>query len=215
MSEKVGLKPYCYEYPRPAVAVDLAVFGLDGAALRVLLIRRKHDPFAGRWAIPGGFLDIDEPIEAAARRELREETGLDQAGAIELIGVYGDPRRDPRGRVISLAHAAAIRPPFPNVAGADDAAEAAWHAPRADLPLAFDHRSILDRALAWLNSGVAAGPLGLALLPSEFTLDDVAALHRAVLGPAAAGSPADWCRRLVEAGRLVAAGGDGTRFRTA
>ncbi|HWE37509.1 MAG TPA: NUDIX hydrolase [Isosphaeraceae bacterium] len=197
------------------MAVDLAVFGLDGGALRVLLVRRKHDPFAGRWALPGGFLDIDEPIEAAARRELREETGLDETGAVELIGVYGDPGRDPRGRVISLAHAAAIRSPLPDVAGADDAAEASWLDPRAEHPLAFDHRTILARALDWLAAGVAAGPLGLALLPREFRLDDVAALHRAVLGPAAAGSPTDWCRRLVEAGKIVAAGGDGTRFTTA
>ena len=88
--------PYCYDYPRPAVTVDLVVFALVDGELRVLLIRRKHDPFAGRWAIPGGFLEIDEPIEAAARRELREETGLDVDAPITPIGVFGARARPAR-----------------------------------------------------------------------------------------------------------------------
>src|SRR5262245_31520994 len=104
-------KPYCYAYPRPAVTVDLVAFALFGTDLRVLLIRRAKEPFTGHWALPGGFIDIDEPIEAAARRELREETGLDVNGPIELIGVFGDPGRDPRGRTISLAHATVVRDP--------------------------------------------------------------------------------------------------------
>src|SRR4051812_48945169 len=99
--------PYCYDYPRPAVTVDLAAFALRDAGLRVLLVRRKHEPFAGRWAFPGGFLELDEPIEAAALRELREETGFEVPGPVELIGVFGAPGRDPRGRTISLAHATA------------------------------------------------------------------------------------------------------------
>src|SRR5260370_25359895 len=101
--------PYCYDYPRPAVTVDLAAFALFRTDLRVLMIRRKKEPFAGRWALPGGFLEIDEPIEAAARRELREETGLDVTGPGAMIGVFVDPGRDPRGRTIRLAHAAAVR----------------------------------------------------------------------------------------------------------
>lgn len=206
MAAKRARKPYCYEYPRPAVAVDLAVFGLDGGASRALLVRRKHDPFAGHWALPGGFLDIDEPIEAAARRELREETGLDDVGTVEFLGVFGDPDRDPRGRVIGLAHAAAIRPPLPSVAGADDAAEAAWLDPRDAHPLAFDHAAILARALDWLAAGVAAGPLGLALLPARFALEDAATMLRAVLGDGASESPDAWCRRVVEIGKVPPGG---------
>src|SRR5262245_50385266 len=97
-----GAKPYCYEYPRPAVTVDLVLFAWDASDLRVLLIRRKHDPFAGHWAFPGGFLDIDESVEHAVRRELWEETGLDFTGGVTEIGVYADPGRDPRGRTISV-----------------------------------------------------------------------------------------------------------------
>src|SRR4051794_35060492 len=101
--------PYCYEYPRPAVTVDQAIFAIDDDGLKVLLIKRKHEPFAGRWALPGGFLEIDEAIEDGARRELREETDLSSAGPISFLGVYGDPGRDPRVRTISLAHAAVLR----------------------------------------------------------------------------------------------------------
>ncbi len=140
-------KPFCYEYPRPAVTVDLALFARFGPDLRVLLVRRKQEPFAGQWAFPGGFLDIDEPIEAAARRELREETGLDLPGPVEPIGVFGAPGRDPRGRTISVVHAAALRRAPAGLAGGDDAAESAWRDPRSAGPLAFDHDEILDAAL--------------------------------------------------------------------
>jgi 8-oxo-dGTP diphosphatase len=148
---------YCYRYPRPAVTIDLAVLALDGDQLRVLLIRRKKEPFAGRWALPGGFLDIDEPVEAGARRELREETGLDVAGPVEFLGVYADPGRDPRGRTITLAHALVTRGPLPIVAGGDDAEDAAWLDPKQPLALAFDHDKILADALAWVRRRVAEG----------------------------------------------------------
>src|SRR5437763_14741310 len=112
---KAKTLPYCYEYPRPSLTVDMVVFALDGDALRVLMIRRKRDPFAGTWALPGGFVDIDEPIEHAARRELEEETGLGRISLVAPIGVFGAPGRDPRGRTISVAHAAVVRGPLPAV----------------------------------------------------------------------------------------------------
>ncbi|HEY2157545.1 MAG TPA: NUDIX hydrolase [Isosphaeraceae bacterium] len=144
---------FCYAYPRPSVAVDLVVFARDRGAARVLLIRRKHKPFAGRWAIPGGFINMGEPFEEAARRELKEETGLDAAGPLAFIGVFGRPRRDPRGRTISIAHATLHRGPIPRIRGTDDAAEAAWHDVDAARGLAFDHDEILAAARAWLGAG--------------------------------------------------------------
>jgi 8-oxo-dGTP diphosphatase len=193
-------KRFCYEYPRPAVTVDLAAFALIEGALRVLLVRRKNPPFAGHWALPGGFLEIEEPIEAAARRELREETGLAVTGPVELIGVFGDPCRDPRGRTISLVHAAAVRDVSLEVAGADDAAEAAWCAVREARHLAFDHDNILATALAWLRRGVVEGRLGLALLPAAFTTAQVQGMLEALDTPTT--SPAAWIARLRRARRI-------------
>ncbi len=192
--------PYCYDYPRPAVTVDLAVFTLVGDEIQVLLIRRKKAPFAGCWALPGGFLDIDEPVADAALRELREETGLAHVEHMEPIGVFSALGRDPRGRTISLAHAAVVRWPAPPVAAADDAAEAAWIEPASVDAFAFDHREILATALHWLVFQVQAGPVGLSLLPPEFTGDDVKRLHKAIGGtPQAAGA---WRKRLERAGMI-------------
>jgi len=136
--------PYTYKYPRPAATVDLAVFALTGEEIRVLMVRRKNEPFAGRWALPGGYVEIEEPFEAAARRELKEETGLEIEGPVEFFGVFGRPGRDPRGRTISIAHAAVVRPPLPRVRGSDDAAGARWIAAR------------LHRAVFGDDSGAAA-----------------------------------------------------------
>lgn len=132
---------YTYDYPRPSVTVDVVVLTRERRP-RVLLIRRKKAPFAGAWAIPGGFIEMDETLEQSARRELREETSL-EVGELEPVGVYGDPGRDPRGRTISIVSLARIAAPPPELAAGDDAAELAWH--RLDeLPeLAFDHAVIL------------------------------------------------------------------------
>jgi 8-oxo-dGTP diphosphatase len=191
--------PYCYDYPRPAVTVDLAIFALSPDGLRVLLIRRKHDPFAGRWALPGGFLEIDEPIEDGARRELKEETGFDARGPIHFLGAYGDPSRDPRGRTISLAHAAVINEIPPRVAGGDDASEAAWRLARGIAgPLAFDHDAIIEHALRWLGDGVRLGNLGLELLPEEFDEAEIRGMYKALFDTTAGVS--HWLRRMEKTG---------------
>src|SRR5437868_7332418 len=103
---KTRKKQFCYKYPRPAVTVDIVLVTRERRR-RVLLIRRKHDPFAGMWAIPGGFVDMVEALGAAARRELREETGVD-VQAIEQLYTFGDPGRDPRGRTISVVYLAEV-----------------------------------------------------------------------------------------------------------
>ena len=135
---------FCYPYPRPAVTVDVVVVTRE-AKRRVLLIRRKHEPFGGKWAIPGGFVDMAEPLEVAARRELLEETGI-VAGKLVQLQTFGDPGRDPRGRTISVVYQTEVDANRLNPHAADDAAAAAWH-PLDRLPtLAFDHKQILAYA---------------------------------------------------------------------
>ncbi len=140
---------YIYEYARPAVAADVAIVSLD-LEPQVLLIRRGGEPFRGAWALPGGFVDPQEPLAAAAERELLEETGLRDV-AMEQIGAFGDPGRDPRGWVISIVFLARVDRRLVKPAAGDDAAEVGWH--RLDqLPanLAFDHGRILERVRARL-----------------------------------------------------------------
>jgi 8-oxo-dGTP diphosphatase len=139
-----------YDYPHPAVTADLIVLTREKRP-RVLLIRRKHGPFTGAWALPGGFVDQDEPLEAAARRELREETGL-EVGQLEQMQAFGDPGRDPRGWTVSIAFVAHVDPNTAATAG-DDAAEAAWHPLDQLPPLAFDHEKVLAFARRWLEQG--------------------------------------------------------------
>lgn len=146
--------PYCYEYPRPAVTVDVVVLAHHAGEVVTLLIRRGSEPFAGSWAIPGGFLDLDEEVEDGVRRELREETGLKLSAPLAFLGVFGTPGRDPRGRTISLAYVAYLPGEPPEVAGGDDASAAEWLPANPDDPdtsLAFDHAEILRKGLDWLR----------------------------------------------------------------
>ncbi|MCI0463707.1 MAG: NUDIX hydrolase [Gemmataceae bacterium] len=138
MSEQ---KRYCYDYPRPSVTVDLVVVTREPRP-RVLLIRRKHEPFADLWALPGGFIDMDETLEASAARELREETSLVVA-ALEQLHTFGDPGRDPRGRTVSVAYLAQVDADSVSPRADDDAAEVGWHDLSRLPPLAFDHDRIL------------------------------------------------------------------------
>jgi 8-oxo-dGTP diphosphatase len=136
---------YVYDHPRPAVSVDIVIVTRE-AKPRVLLIRRGHEPFKGCWAIPGGFVDIDEDLEDAARRELREETGVEAAELVQLH-TFGNPRRDPRGRNISVAYLGRIKAEDVAPRAGDDAAEVGWFSlARPPRPLAFDHRQILAAA---------------------------------------------------------------------
>ena len=139
---------FCYEYPRPAVTVDIAVF--SGDVPDVLLIRRKHPPFERHWALPGGFIEMDESLEASALRELEEETGVADVSLTE-VGTFGDPDRDPRGRVITVAYMTIVKKSLLNIEAGSDASEAVWF-PSTDLPaLAFDHGEIIRKALERLT----------------------------------------------------------------
>jgi 8-oxo-dGTP diphosphatase len=143
-------KPYCYDYPRPSVTVDVVLLYRDGARTEALLIKRGRAPFKGAWALPGGFVDQDESLEQAAVRELKEETGLDGI-RLEQLGAFGDPGRDPRGHTVSVVFVAQLDSRA-EAAGADDATEARWHSASRPPRLAFDHKKILRQALAYVSS---------------------------------------------------------------
>jgi 8-oxo-dGTP diphosphatase len=139
---------YTYDHPRPTLTVDIIVLTRDSPA-HVLLIRRGDDPFAGAWALPGGYVNHEEPLETAARRELREETSL-EVGELEQLNAFGDPGRDPRGWTVTVAFVTLVDAGQVQPKAGDDAAATAWH-PLDRLPnLAFDHDKILERARLWL-----------------------------------------------------------------
>lgn len=138
---------YTYEYPRPMVTVDAVVFAEHAGRLEVLLVRRGSEPYAGMWALPGGFVEMDEPLADAAARELAEETGLCvPVDTLAQVGAFGDPGRDPRGRSIGVAYMTTLDARADDVAGADDADDARWFSADALPPLAFDHARILAYA---------------------------------------------------------------------
>ena len=134
--------PFTYEYPRPAVSADVVVLAEDSAS--ILLIQRKRDPFAGSWALPGGFMDMDETASDAAIRELEEETGL-VVSQVSQIGAYSDVQRDPRGRVVTVAFFASVAKAS-KLAASDDAADAQWFSLDQLPELAFDHQQIIADA---------------------------------------------------------------------
>lgn len=146
---KSSAKKYCYDHPRPALTVDVVLFHGSGVDIEVLLIKRGREPFKGRWAFPGGFVDKDESLEAAAARELCEETGL-RGIKLEQLAAFGDPGRDPRGHTVSVVFYGTVSNSRGAIA-ADDAAEAKWHSAAHPPTLAFDHRKILRSAMERLE----------------------------------------------------------------
>ena len=172
-------KKYCYKYPHPAVTTDCVIFGFDGSELQVLLIERGIEPFKWKWAFPGGFLNMDETAGEGAMRELKEETGLENA-YIEQFNTYSEPGRDPRERVITIAHYALVR--IQEVKGGDDAAKAQWF-PIDEVPqLAFDHDKILRDAMRKLRERIHFEPIGFELLPEKFTMKELQILYESILG---------------------------------
>ncbi len=148
---------YVYDYPRPMVTVDTLVLRRSGKGLELLLIRRGREPFRGKWALPGGFVEMDEPLEEAAARELAEETGITiDASRLEQVGAFGAPDRDPRGRSIGIAFLVVLQEEeLQNMASpvaGDDAADTRWFALESVPELAFDHADILAKALHKLRT---------------------------------------------------------------
>ncbi len=169
-------KNYCYEYPHPAVTTDVAVFTLQQQSLQLLLIKRAQEPFKGSWALPGGFLEIDEDLEQCAKRELQEETGVSGL-YLEQLYTFGAPNRDSRERIISVTYYALAPPDRLTPMAASDAAEAQWF-PVAALPdLAFDHHAIIGLALERLAAKSTYSTLALQLMPESFTLSELQAAY--------------------------------------
>ena len=174
---------YSYKYPRPAVTADVVVFTFQQDELRVLLVRRKNEPFVDQWALPGGFAQMDETLDCTARRELREETGI-RDPYLEQLYTFGDPGRDPRGRVITVVYFALLsldQAATQQLTAGDDAGDARWWNIYALPELAFDHAAILDYALQRLRWKLEWTALGFLLLPKEFTLSELQRVYETVL----------------------------------
>lgn len=176
------MPPYTYDHPRPALTVDTVVFTVRENLLKALLVRRAEMPFAGMWALPGGFVHLDESLEQAAARELEEETGLTQ-GYLEQLYTYGEPGRDPRGRVVTVAYFALLPADAPiRREGGSDASQAGWF-PVDQLPaLAFDHGDVVAYALRRLRYKLEYSAVGFELLPDQFTLSELQYTYEIVLG---------------------------------
>ena len=173
--------PHTYEYPRPALTVDCIVFGLDAQQeLKVMLIQRNIPPFQGKWAIPSGFVKLDETLEAAALRELQEETGIHNV-FLEQLYTFGDLARDPRDRTVTVAYYALINLTEQEIKATADARAAAWFALSEIPQLAFDHDQILQIAIARLRSKIRYEQIGFELLPNQFTLSQLQKLYETVL----------------------------------
>lgn len=171
-------------YERPSVTVDVVIFTILEAELKVLLVKRKNWPYQEMWAIPGGFVDMDEALEEAAYRELREETGVcGEDVYLEQLYTFGAPGRDPRTRVITVAHFALVSADkLHQLRAASDAADIGWFSAYSPPSLAFDHAEILKYAITRLRYKLEYTAVGFQLLPERFTLRELQEVYETVLG---------------------------------
>src|SRR5258708_5181040 len=168
------------KYERPSVTVDVVMMSVRQGDLQVLLIKRRAWPYEGMWAIPGGFVNPDESLETAAKRELREETALEDV-YLEQLYTFGDPGRDPRTRVITVVYFALLDSERLQVRAADDAVDVGWF-PVSNLPsLAFDHEKILHYPLSRLRGKLEYTTIAFSLLPEQFTLRELQRVYEIIL----------------------------------
>jgi 8-oxo-dGTP diphosphatase len=176
-----GVPLHSYRHPHPAVAVDIAIFTVREGHLEVLLIERGVEPYKGAWSLPGGFVRISEDLPSAAARELKEETGIGGA-YLRQVGAFGDPERDPRERVISVAYFAILSSDVITIKAGTDAAAARWW-PFSELPpLGFDHKEIIASAHQALVNELPNSSVAFQFLGEEFTLSELQRVHEAIRG---------------------------------
>jgi 8-oxo-dGTP diphosphatase len=172
--------PFSYPHPHPAVTTDIVVFTIRDQQLKLLLIQRKAPPYEGMWALPGGFLEIDEDLETCAKRELEEETGISGV-YLEQLYTFGRPGRDPRERVISVTYYALLPSNRIELKAASDAADAARFSLDQLPPLAFDHNEIVQQAHKRLVAKLDYSTIAFQFLPETFTLSELQAVYETLL----------------------------------
>lgn len=165
------------------LSVDAVVFGYEAGVISILLIKRKYQPFKGKWAIPGGFVLNTESLEEAVERELKEETGV-KINYLEQLYTFGSPDRDPRGRVVSVAYFGLVRPNEFRIQASTDAEQAGWFNIDELPDLSFDHKEILKAAIERLQGKITYEPLGFELLDAKFPFSDLEKLYTTLLGRA-------------------------------
>ena len=173
-------KKFCYSYPHPAVTTDIVIFTIREQRLKLLLVKRKGAPYKGKWALPGGFVKLEENLRQSAERELEEETGVKDV-FLEQLYTFGEPKRDPRERVITIAYYALIPSDKIQIRASTDAEAVGWFG-MDELPkLAFDHEKILAKAKQRLVSKTEYSTIAFQFMPSEFTLSDLQAVYESIL----------------------------------
>ena len=174
---------YQYEYPHPAVTTDIVIFSIRDGVLKLLLIKRAGQPYQGKWALPGGFVQMDEDLESGALRELQEETGLRDV-YLEQLYTFGRPDRDPRERVITVAYYALIRSDQVSLTASTDAEAVGWFGLDELPPLAFDHTDIVDMAQQRLIAKLDYSTIGFQFMGDTFTLSELQTVYETILGEA-------------------------------
>lgn len=193
------METYQYKYPHPAMTTDCVVFGFDGKQLHILLIERGIEPFKGSWALPGGFMKIDETVEECALRELKEEAGIENI-YLEQFHVFSNVHRDPRERVVTVAFVALVRKSDFRLIAGDDAARASWFEMDELPPLAFDHHDIIAMARKKLPEMMRTRPIGFRLLDEKFSMNELQRLYETVNGTTY--DRRNFARKMVSTGLL-------------
>lgn len=202
-------KNYQYKYPHPAITTDSVVFGFDGRVLHILLIERGIEPCKGMWALPGGFMKIDETAEESAIRELEEETGVSQV-YLEQFHTFSSVDRDPRERVVTIAFFALVRKSDYRLIAGDDAARANWFELDELPPLAFDHNEIIRVARRHIQEVLRNRPIAFKLLDEKFSIDELRRLYEAINGTQY--DRRNFAKKMASTGLLREAGVSEERF---